>query len=66
MYSKCLHSHIMHNARIKILKIYGNLMFIMHKTFMISCKLRIVQKTVYIDAQFHSKLCTKSYANAEN
>lgn len=41
-------------------------MFIMHKTFMISCKLRIVQKTVYIDAQFHSKLCTKSYANAEN
>lgn len=41
-------------------------MFIMHKTFMISCKLRIVQKTVYIDAKFHSKLCTKSYANAEN
>lgn len=24
MYSKCLHSHTMHNARIKILKIYGN------------------------------------------
>lgn len=42
-------------------------MFIMHKTFMISCKLRIVQKTVYINAmKFHSKLCPKSYANAEN